>query len=186
VKAVWIAILALAAVAFAGGSEFTRVRHRLAAEREAVNAAWLQVNQALDRRADLIPGLAEAVKAVAGKDAGVAAGIREARAAWNAARTPEEKIAANDRLSGALGRLLLLTENYKQFSSDRHFLQLQDEIAEAENRVAVERRKYNETLEHYNASLQIFPGNLVAALAGFKRDDAYFRTVAGAHTTPRE
>jgi LemA protein len=186
VKAVLIAILALAVVGWAGRSEFDSARHRLTTEREAVDAAWLQVDLALSRRADLLPGLAEAVKTATGHDTGISASIVEARAALNNARTPQEKIAANERLSSALARLLILTENYPKLDSNRHFLLLQDEVAGAENRVAVERRKYNETLERYNSSLQMFPGNVVAALAGFTRDDAYFRTVLKAHTPGRQ
>ena len=92
---------------------------------------------------------------------------------------------ANDQLSGALSRLLVITENYPQLRSNENFLRLQDEIAGTENRIAVERRKYNETLEHYNAQIQRFPDNIVASMSGFTRNDAYFKTEPGAMQAPK-
>jgi LemA protein len=182
VKAVWIGVLVLAAVAVGAGREFGSLRNRLVREREEVNAAWLQVDSAFARRSDLVPGLVEAVKTFAeDRPPGDFLSVAEARSTLASGRTPQEKIAANERLSGALSRLLLLSENYPRLRSNRNFLRAQEEIANAENRIAVERRKYNETLEHYNSSIQVFPGNLVAALAGFTRNDAYVQTGPGAH-----
>jgi LemA protein len=187
VRAVLIPVLVFAAVALAAGSEFASVRHRLMMERDEVNSEWLQVAVALERRAELIPSLAEMVRRAAREQESIAksglfGNVTEARGALAGARTAQEKIAANERLSNVLARLLVLTENYQQLRVDKQLLRLEDEIAAAENSIAVERRKYNETLEHYNSSIQTFPDNMVAALSGFHRNDAYFRTDPGTLT----
>src|SRR5207245_6965036 len=96
-----------------------------------------------------------------------------------------DKIAANQQLDGALGRLLLIVENYPQLKSNENFLRLQDELAGTENRIAVERRKYNETVQKYNTDIELFPNNIAASLFGFQRNDAYFKTEPGARTPPK-
>jgi LemA protein len=185
VKAALIAILILVVVGVAAGAKFVSVRNDLVTQREAVNAQWSQVDVTLQRRADLIPNLVETVKGFAKHETEVFTAIANARAGLMSARTPQEKIAANDQLSGALSRLLVITENYPQLRSNENFLRLQDEIAGTENRIAVERRKYNETLEHYNAQIQRFPDNIVASMSGFTRNDAYFKTEPGAREAPK-
>ena len=184
-KAALIAILILVVVGVAAGAKFVSVRNDLVTQREAVNAQWSQVDVTLQRRADLIPNLVETVKGFAKHETEVFTAIANARAGLMSARTPQEKIAANDQLSGALSRLLVITENYPQLRSNENFLRLQDEIAGTENRIAVERRKYNETLEHYNAQIQRFPDNIVASMSGFTRNDAYFKTEPGAREAPK-
>jgi len=101
------------------------------------------------------------------------------------ARSPAEKIAANGQLDSALGRLLVIVENYPELKSNENFLRLQDELAGTENRIAVERRRYNETLQDYNTYLSLFPNSLVASLSGFQRNDAYFKTDEGARQVPK-
>ncbi len=184
-KAALIVILVLVVVAVAAGSQFVSVRNDLVTQREAVNAAWSQVDVALQRRADLIPNLVETVKGFASHETEVFRDIANARAALINGRTPQEKIQANDQLTGALSRLLVVAENYPQLKSNENFLRLQDEIAGTENRIAVERRKYNETLQRYNTAIQVFPNNIVAGMSGFSRNDAYFRTDAGARAVPK-
>jgi LemA protein len=185
VKGALIAILVLVVLAVLVGGQFISARNQLVTEREAVNTAWSQVDVALQRRADLIPNLVETVKGFAKHETEVFQSIADARAALIGGRTPQEKIAANDQLSSALSRLLVITENYPQLRSNENFLRLQDEIAGTENRIAVERRKYNETLQRYNTSIQVFPNNIVASLGGFTRNDAYFRTEPGAREAPK-
>ena len=176
-KTVFIVILALIVVGLAAGG--LSVRKELLNEREAVDAAWSQVDAALQHRADLIPNAAEILKHLSKREAPVFQEIAKARNDLSNGKTPQEKLAANDRISTALARLLLLSESYPQLHLNRTFQRVQDEIAGAENRIAVERRKYNETLQHYNTSIQVFPNNIVAGVAGFRRNDAYFRTEPG-------
>jgi LemA protein len=176
VKAATIAIPAFALLALVAGGEFFAVRAKLAAERIAVNAAWSAADAALEARAALVPDLAELVKGVAPRQTALFSRTADAGVDLLHGRTPKEKIAANERLSAALSRLLVLSENYPTLQSDRNFKRLEREIAAAENNIAVERRKYNELLERYNTSLQIFPNNIVSRLAGFKYNGAYLST----------
>ena len=184
-KIALIAVLILIVLAVGIGGKFVSVRNDLVTQREAVTAQWSQVDVALERRADLIPNLVETVKGFAKHETEVFTSIANARSALIGARNPQEKIAANGELTTALSRLLVISENYPQLRSNENFLRLQDEIAGTENRIAVERRKYNETLEHYNAQIQRFPDNVVASMSGFARNDAYFKTEPGARTAPK-
>jgi len=178
-----IAVLALLLL-FVGG-KYVSVRNELATQQEAVKSQWSDVEGVLQRRADLIPNLVSTVKGFAQHETEVYKNIADARAALIGGRTPQEKIAANDQLSGALSRLLVVAENYPQLKSNENFLRLQDELAGTENRIFVERRKYNEALQTYNTTLQLFPNNIVASLSGFTRDDAYFKTEPGAAEAPK-
>ncbi|HLZ93235.1 MAG TPA: LemA family protein [Candidatus Acidoferrum sp.] len=167
------------------GSSFVGRRNQMAVKREAVNSAWSQVDVVLQRRADLIPNLVETVKGFAAQEVTVFGDIAKARSALLNASTPADKIAANQRLDSALGRLLVIVENYPQLKSNENFLRLQDELAGTENRIAVERRRYNQTLQDYNTYLSLFPNNLVAGMSGFSRNDAYFKADEGARQVPK-
>jgi len=111
--------------------------------------------------------------------------IAAARAALLGAKNPAEKIAANSQLDSALGRLLVVVENYPQLKSNENFMRLQDELAGTENRIAIERRRYNEVVQDYNTYISLFPNNIVASLSGFTRNDAYFKTEPGARQVPK-
>ena len=181
-----LAILAiLLVIGLLLGSSFVSRRNQMAIKREAVNAAWSQVDVVLQRRADLIPNLVETVKGFAAQEVTVFGDIAKARSALLSASTPTDKIAANQRLDSALGRLLVVVENYPQLKSNENFLRLQDELAGTENRIAVERRRYNETVQDYNTFISLFPNSLVASLSGFARNDAYFKAEEGARQVPK-
>jgi LemA protein len=172
--AIILVILILAAAIF--GGQLISGRNTLVTERNQIDAKWAQVDNDMKRRADLIPNLVETVKGYAKQEQAVIAEVANARAALLGARTREDEITANSQLSGALGRLLVLQENYPQLKSSENFLRLQDELAGTENRIAVSRRDYNEAIRQYNTDVELFPRNIAASLFGFKKDDAYFRT----------
>ena len=184
-KALIVIVVLLLIVAFLCGSAFFNRRNQMAIKREAVNAAWAQVDVVLQRRTDLIPNLVETVKGYATQEQEVFGDIAAARAALIGARTPTEKIAANSQLDSALSRLLVIVENYPQLKSNENFMRLQDELAGTENRIAVERRRYNETVQDYNTYIALFPNSLVASMSGFTRNDAYFKTEEGARQAPK-
>ena len=166
------------------GTKLTGTRNELVQQRESINGAWSQVDVDLQRRADLIPNLVNTVKGFAAQEKEVLANIANARAGLLNARTPQEKINANTQLDSALGRLLVVVENYPQLKSNENFLRLQDELAGTENRIAVSRRRYNETVQRYNTSIDLFPNNIAAALFGFSRNDAYFKTDPASRQAP--
>jgi len=179
---VLLGLLLLVGIGLAGG--YVERRNTMVQQKEAIRAAWAQVDTVIQRRADLVPNLVETVKGFAAQEKAVFSNIAEARAALGGARTPADRIAANDMLSGALSRLLVVVENYPELRSNQNFIRLQDELAGTENRIAVERRKYNQTVQQYNTYIQLFPNNLVAGLSGFAREDAYFRTTEEARQAP--
>ncbi len=167
-----------------GGMYIDR-RNEMVRKNEAVKAAWSQVDIVLQRRADLIPNLVETVKGFAAQEQTVFGDIANARAALLGARTPADRIAANSQLDGALGRLLVVVENYPQLKSNENFLRLQDELAGTENRIAVERKRYNDSLQDYNTYIGLFPNSVFAGWAGYKRNDAYFAAPQAARQVPK-
>jgi len=180
-----IVIIILALIALVAFGQYVGVRNTLVTKNEAVRAAWSQVDIVLQRRADLIPNLVETVKGYATQEQTVFGDIAKARSALLSAGTPADKIAANNQLDGALGRLLVLVENYPQLKSNENFMRLQDELAGTENRIAVERKRYNDTLQDYNTYIQKFPNNVYAGWAGFKPNDAYFKAAEGSREVPK-
>jgi len=184
-KALLIVLGIFLLLALMFGGKFISVRNELATQNEAINGQWSQVDVALQRRSDLIPNLVNTVKGFATHEQQVIDSVTAARAALGGARTPQEKIAANSQLDGALSRLLVVSENYPNLKADQNFLRLQDELAGTENRIAVERRKYNETVQRYNTQIALFPNNLIASMSGFQRNDAYFKTDAGSRAVPK-
>ncbi len=167
------------------GGQMVGVRNDLTTQKNGIEGAFAQMDVVLQRRADLIPNLVETVKGFATQEKDVIASVSNARAALGGARTTGEKIAANGQLDGALSRLLMVVENYPQLKSDVTFMRLQDELAGTENRIAVERRKYNEAVQKYNTSIELFPNNIAASLFGFQRNDAYFKTDPASRQAPK-
>src|ERR1700736_1325420 len=165
--------------------QYVGVKNQLVAKDQAVKAAWSQVDIVLQRRADLIPNLVETVKGYAQQEVTVFGDIAKARSALLSAQTPSDKIAANGQLDNALGRLLVIVENYPQLKSNENFLRLQDELAGTENRIAVERKRYNDAIQDYNTYIGLFPNNLYAGWAGFQRNNAYFAAPEASREAPK-
>jgi len=180
-----IVLVVVAVVALVVGGIFVSSRNQMVTKNETVKSAWAQVDVVLQRRADLIPNLVETVKGFAAQEQTVFHDIASARAALLGAKTPADKIAANGQLDGALGRLLLIVENYPQLKSNENFLRLQDELAGTENRIAVERKRYNDALQDYNTYVGLFPNNLFAGWAGFQRNNAYFTASESSREAPK-
>src|SRR5262247_2255151 len=142
--------------------------NKFVGQEEAIKSQWAQVENQLQRRNDLIPNLVETVKGYAQHEEGVFKEIADARSRLLAAKTPEESIAAANQQTSALGRLLAVAENYPQLRANEQFNRLMDELAGTENRIAVERMRYNERVQEYNTSRRQFPANVTANMFGFK------------------
>ena len=151
---------------------------------EAVKASWAQVENQLQRRYDLIPNLVETVKGYAKHERGVFIDVTKARSQVSSAGNIPDKIKANNELSGALSRLLFVVERYPDLKSNQNFMRLQDELAGTENRISVERRRYNESVKVYNVKIRSFPANLLAGMYGFIKA-TFFEVPTAAKATPR-
>lgn len=151
---------------------------------EQVNASWAQVDTQLQRRADLIPNLVNTVKGYASHEQEAIKAVADARSKLLNASTPEDKINANGELSSALGRLLMVVENYPNLKANQNFLALQDELAGTENRISVARRDYNNAVQQYNAKIHSFPTSLYASAFGFT-DAPYFKADETAKAVPK-
>src|SRR5438067_10907961 len=180
-----IVIITLLLIALLSFGKYVSVRNTLVSKNEAVKSAWSEVDVVLQRREDLIPNLVEKVKGITKQEQAVWGEIAQARSQLLSASSPSDKIAANGRLDGALGRLLAIAENYPQLRSSENFLRLQDELAGTENRIAVERKRYNDTLQDYNTYVQQFPNSIFAGSLGFKPNTAYFTAPEGARSVPK-
>ena len=153
-------------------------------QEEAIKAQWAQVENQLQRRNDLIPNLVETVKGYAQHEESVFKDVADARTQLLSAKSPEEKIGAANRETSALGRLLAIAENYPQLKANEQFNRLMDELAGTENRLAVERMRYNEKVQEYDTSRRRFPANLTAKMFGFK-EYPYFQAPPDAKTVPK-
>jgi LemA protein len=156
----------------------------LVSQGEAVDGAWSEVQNQLQRRNDLIPNLVETVKGFAKQEQDVLIKVTEARSRVAGAGSPAEAIEASNDLSNALSRLLVVVEKYPELKSDQNFLRLQDELAGTENRLAVARKRYNDTVQAYNTTAKRFPTNLLAMLFGFE-EKAYFDAPESAEAVPQ-
>ena len=151
---------------------------------EGVKTAWAQVENQLQRRFDLIPNYVETVKGYAKHEKELFVKVTEARSKVGGATNITDKIKANNELSGALSRLLLVVERYPDLKANQNFIRLQDELAGTENRIAVERRRYNETVKTYNIKVRSFPTNILAGLFGFEKA-AFFEVPEAAKAVPK-
>jgi LemA protein len=153
-------------------------------QEEAISGQWAQVENQLQRRNDLIPNLVETVRGYAAHEEGVFRAVAESRSRLSGATTPEETIAAANAQTSALARLLAIVENYPQLKANEQFNRLSDELAGTENRIAVERMRYNERVQEYNTTRRRFPANITAGIFGFK-EHPYFNAPAEAQQVPR-
>ena len=174
-----LVLVALTALAGVGGY------NTLVQRQEAVHESWGQVENVLQRRYDLIPNLVNTVKGYAAHETKVLEEVTRLRSQWGAAKTDGDKLAAAQQLEGALGRLMVVIERYPDLKANQNFLALQDELAGTENRIAVERRRYNETVKSYNTAVRGFPSNLIAGLTGFKTSFNYFEAAVEAKQAPQ-
>ena len=179
-------LFALVLLVAAGlGMNYVHARNAMVEKDQSVKEAWSNVDTQLQRRADLIPNLVETVKGFAKQETTVFGDIANARAGLLNAHGPEAKMAANGKLDSAIGRLLMLTENYPQLRSNDQFLRLQDEISGTENRISVARKRYNDTLKDYNTFVLSFPNNIWAGMSGFQPNNAYFQASEAARNAPQ-
>jgi LemA protein len=158
-----IVVLAIAVYSFFAGNYNKFVKMDV-----GIKAAWSQVENQLQRRYDLIPNLVETVKGYAKQEKDVLVEVTNARSKVGGAGTIPDKIAANNQLTGALSRLMVVVEKYPDLKSNQNFMKLQDELAGTENRIAVERMRYNEAVKVYNEAIRSFPANILAGMYGFK------------------
>ena len=180
-------LIALAIVAVIGIlviMSFIGVYNNIVTKHETITAKWSQVENQLQRRNDLIPNLVNTVKGYAGHEKGVLEAVTAARSQWAGAGNTEEKVKAAGSMDSALSRLLLVVENYPVLKADQTFLQLMDELSGTENRIAVERMRYNESVRDYNVTVRRFPGNIVAGMFGYKALPEYFKAEETAKTVP--
>jgi len=186
-KGLWIALgvvgVLVLVVLMVFGS-YVSARNQMVAKDQEVKSMWSEVDVQMERRADLIPNLVETVKGFTKEESTVFGDIANARAGMLNAQGPQAKIAANGQLDGAIGRLLLLTENYPQLRSSEQFMRLQDELSGTENRIGVARKRYNDAIQDYNTFVLQFPNNIWAGIAGYKQNDAFFKASPAAQTVP--
>ena len=178
-KAVAGLVVVLAAVASSGCSYNSFV-----SQEEAIKAQWAQVQNQLQRRNDLIPNLVETVKGYAQHEEGVFKDVADARSKLLAAKSPEETMQAANQQTSALGRLLAVVENYPQLKANEQFNRLMDELSGTENRIAVERMRYNEKIQAYDTARRQFPANITAKLFSFK-EYPFFEAPTEAQQTPK-
>jgi LemA protein len=178
-----LAVIVLAVLMVFGS--YVSAKNQMVAKDQDVKLAWSNVDADLQRRADLIPNLVETVKGFTKEESTVYGDIANARAGMLNAQGPAAKIAASNQLDGAIGRLLLLTENYPQLRSSDQFMRLQDELAGTENRIKVSRMRYNDAIRDYNTFILQFPNSIWAKIAGFQTNNAYFTASPGSEVAPK-
>ena len=163
---------------------FVSTYNIIISKHETVSAKWAQIENQLQRRNDLIPNLVNTVKGYAAHEKTVFEDITKARSQWANANTLDEKVNAASNIDSALARLMVVVENYPTLKADQTFLQLMDELSGTENRIAVERMRYNEAVQSYNITVRSFPGNIVAGMFGYKPATAYFKAEEKAKNVP--
>jgi LemA protein len=179
-----IFLLGLAGVALIAVLTVVSVYNGIVTKHETITASWAQVENVLQRRNDLIPNLVNTVKGYASHEKTVFEDIANVRSQWAKAATVDDKVKAAGAMDSALARLLAVVENYPNLKADQTFLKLQDELAGTENRIAVERMRYNESVRDYNVTVRMFPGNIIAGMYGYKPATEYFKAEEKAKAVP--
>jgi len=178
----FLGILVILAVIIIG--PFISVYNGIVSKHETITAKWAQVENQLQRRNDLIPNLVNTVKGYAAHEKTLFEDVTKARSQWAGANTVEEKVKAAGAVDAALARLLLVVENYPNLKADQTFLRLMDELSGTENRIAVERMRYNEAVKDYNITVRTFPGNFIAGMFGYKPATEYFKAEEKTEVVP--
>lgn len=179
----WIVLGVLLLIVLMMGGSLVGRYNGFVATNEQIDASWAQVENVLQRRADLIPNLVSTVQGFAAQEKEIFTEVANARSRLAGAASPAAAAAANAGLTAGLGRLLAIAENYPQLKSNENFIRLQDELAGSENRIAVERRRYNDAVRVYNTDVRRFPNNVLAGMFGFD-DREYFEAAEGAAEVP--
>lgn len=177
-------LIGLVAAVLVVGVAVASTYNGIVTKHETITAKWAQVENQLQRRNDLIPNLVNSVKGYAAHEKTVFEDVTKARSQWAGASTLNDKVKAAGQMDAALARLLLVVENYPQLKADQTFLQLMDELSGTENRIAVERMRYNESVRDYNITVRRFPANIVAGIFGYKVATEYFKAEEKAKTVP--
>ena len=167
------------------GGSYVSAKNQMVQKNADIDAAFSNIDVDLQRRADLIPNLVASVKGYAHVEETILTAIANARAGLMTARTPDEKLAANDRLNVALLPLMRMQENYPQLKSNEQFMRLEDELAGTENRIAVSRLRYNAAIKDYNVFIGQFPNSVWANMAGFHPRKEYYTAAAGSQNAPK-
>ena len=179
-----IVLAVLAVVGILVIASFIGAYNGIVNKHETITAKWAQVENQLQRRNDLIPNLVNTVKGYAAYEKNVLEDVTNARSQWAKAGSVDEKVKAAGAIDKALGRLIMVTENYPNLKADQSFLKLMDELSGTENRISVERMRYNEAVRDYNVTVRMFPGNIVAGMFGYKVATEYFKAEEKAKTVP--
>ena len=180
-KGLWIGLGIVVVLLLIGISGY----NRLVTLNESIDSQWAQVENVLKRRYDLIPNLVNTVKGYAKHEKELLTEVTKLRSQWSNAATKSDRLAAAGGLEGALSRLMVVMERYPDLKANQNFLRLQDELAGTENRIATERRFYNETVRAYNVTVRRFPSNISAKLFGFAKRDEYFEVEEAAKEVPK-
>jgi LemA protein len=183
-KGLIIGLIAVVVIVLILFGKFIAINNTIVQLDENIDGAWAQVETVLQRRYDLIPNLVNTVKGYATHEKELLQKITELRSQWSQADTLNQKTQAANGLEGALSRLMVVVENYPDLKANQNFLALQDELAGTENRISVERRRYNEAVKGYNSYIRQFPACFIAGMRGFTPRDVYFESTEPAKKAP--
>jgi len=184
-KSLMVGVIVIVLIAAVLGMWYVGTANHLVALDEATSSSWAQVETVLQRRYDLIPNLVNTVKGYAEHEKEILEEVTRLRSQWGAAKTVDEKAKTAGELEGVLSRLLVVAESYPQLKADQNFRDLQFELAGTENRISVERQRYNDSIRAYNVGVRQFPGSIVAGMKGLTPKNSYFEAESPAKAAPK-